>query len=53
MNNLNIEQLQEKYRKALFDKFLPNMDEYVIDHELGGFMCSVNILTRELASTNK
>lgn len=53
MDILNIEQLQEKYKKALFDKFLPNMDRYVIDHELGGFMCSVNILTRELASTNK
>jgi mannose/cellobiose epimerase-like protein (N-acyl-D-glucosamine 2-epimerase family) len=53
MDRLPIEQLQEKYRKALFDKFLPNMDEYVIDHDLGGFMCSVNILTRELASTNK
>ena len=53
MDSLNIEQLQQEYRKALFDKFLPNMDEYVIDHELGGFMCSVNILTRELASTNK
>ena len=53
MDSLNIEQLQQEYREALFDKFLPNMDEYVIDHELGGFMCSVNILTRELASTNK
>lgn len=53
MNNLNIEQLQESYKQALFDKFLPNMDRYVIDHELGGFMCYLNILTRELASTNK
>ena len=53
MDSLNIEQLQERYKKALFDKFLPNMDKYVIDQELGGFMCSVNILTGELASTNK
>lgn len=53
MDSLNIEQLQQEYRKALFNKFLPNMDEYVIDHESGGFMCSVNILTRELTSTNK
>ncbi|MEO8962119.1 MAG: AGE family epimerase/isomerase [Ginsengibacter sp.] len=53
MKNLDIEKLQEKYKQALFDKFLPNMDKYVIDHELGGFMCFVNILTRQLASTNK
>lgn len=53
MTDWNIEQLQEKYKQALFDKFIPNMDKYVIDHELGGFMCSVNILTRELVSTNK
>jgi len=53
MDSLNIEQLKQEYEKALFDKFLPNMDVYVIDHELGGFMCSVNISTGELTSTNK
>jgi mannose/cellobiose epimerase-like protein (N-acyl-D-glucosamine 2-epimerase family) len=53
MDSLNIEQLKQEYEKALFDKFLPNMDAYVIDHELGGFMCSVNISTGELTSTNK
>ncbi|MBA3631865.1 MAG: AGE family epimerase/isomerase [Acidobacteria bacterium] len=31
--------LREKYRRDLFDDFLPFMDKYVIDHEYGGFMC--------------
>lgn len=53
INDLDIEQLRKNYTEALFGKFLPNMDQYVIDHELGGFMCSVNILTREQVSTNK
>ena len=53
MDDLNIELLQRKYNQALFDRFMPNMDKYVIDHELGGFMCSVNIVTGELVSTNK
>ena len=53
ISDLDIERLQMEYKTALFDKFLPNMDQYVIDHDLGGFMCAVNILTRELVSTNK
>ncbi len=32
--------LREVYRGDLFDRFLPFMDRYVIDHENGGFMCA-------------
>jgi len=34
------QELLEKYRHFLFDDFLPFMDKYIIDHELGGFMCN-------------
>lgn len=44
---------RERYHSDLFDKFLPNMDSLVVDHEYGGFMCSVNIETREQANSNK
>jgi N-acylglucosamine 2-epimerase len=53
ISDLNLKQLRETYRKALFDRFIPNMDSLVIDHELGGFMCGTNNKTRELVSTNK
>jgi len=36
-----LEQLMEQYRFDLFDDFLEFYDRYVIDHELGGFMCNV------------
>lgn len=45
--------LREKYRSDLFDKFLPNMDSLVVDHEYGGFNCSVDIVTRKRLGTNK
>ena len=53
IKDLNIQELKEKYHKALFDKFIPNMDSLVVDHEYGGFMCSVDILNRKTLSTNK
>ena len=34
--------IHERYRHDLFDDFLPFMDKYVIDHELGGFMCNTD-----------
>ncbi|MHB9028089.1 MAG: AGE family epimerase/isomerase [Candidatus Latescibacterota bacterium] len=37
-----LEELREQYRYDLFDDFLPFIDRYVIDHELGGFMCGVD-----------
>jgi len=45
--------LKEKYRSDLFDKFLPNMDSLVVDHQFGGFNCSVDIVTRKQLGTNK
>lgn len=53
ISDLNLKKLRETYRTALLEKFIPNMDSFVVDHELGGFMCSVDILTRKLVNTNK
>lgn len=53
ISDLNLKRLRETYRAALLEKFIPNMDSFVVDHELGGFMCSVDILTRKLVNTNK
>ena len=39
---MSLKELREKYRRELFDDFLPFMDKYVIDHELGGFMCNAD-----------
>ena len=36
---LSLVELNRLYRRDLFQDFLPFMDRYVIDHELGGFMC--------------
>ncbi len=37
-----LEQLRKEYMSDLFDDFLPFLDKYVIDHELGGFMCNTD-----------
>jgi N-acylglucosamine 2-epimerase len=37
-----LEELRDQYRYDLFEDFLPFMDKYVIDHELGGFMCNTD-----------
>ena len=37
-----LRELRDQYRKDLFTDFLPFMDKYVIDHELGGFMCNAD-----------
>jgi N-acylglucosamine 2-epimerase len=47
-----LKELREKYRRDLFDDFLPFMDRYVIDHELGGFMCNADF-TGERVNDNK
>jgi N-acylglucosamine 2-epimerase len=49
---LNLIQLRDQYRKDLFTDFLPFMDRYVIDHELGGFMCNTDH-TGKRANENK
>jgi len=36
---LTLPQLRDQYRRDLFEDFLPFMDKYIIDHEIGGFMC--------------
>jgi mannose/cellobiose epimerase-like protein (N-acyl-D-glucosamine 2-epimerase family) len=45
--------LRSRFHHELFERFLPAMDKYCIDHEYGGFMCDFNISTRQLTSTNK
>lgn len=49
---MTFKELAEQYRRDLFDDFLPFMDKYVIDHELGGFMCNADY-TGERVNTNK
>lgn len=39
---LTLRQLRDQYRSDLFTDFLPFMDKYVIDHELGGFRCNAD-----------
>jgi len=50
---LTLAQLREKLHTELFERFIPNMDRYAIDHEYGGVMCSLDIRTGELTSTEK
>lgn len=45
--------LRDQAKQALFERFLPHMESYVIDHEYGGFMCDVEIDTCKLRSTTK
>ena len=35
-----LEELREQYRADLFDEYLPFLEQHVIDHEYGGFMCN-------------
>ena len=35
-----LSELREIYVRDLFDDFLPFIDKYVFDHQLGGFMCN-------------
>ncbi|MGH9900753.1 MAG: AGE family epimerase/isomerase [Pyrinomonadaceae bacterium] len=39
---MSLLELRDMYRRDLFGDFLPFMDRYVIDHELGGFMCNAD-----------
>jgi mannose/cellobiose epimerase-like protein (N-acyl-D-glucosamine 2-epimerase family) len=41
---VTLHELRAQYRKDLFTDFLPFMERYVIDHELGGFMCNADHL---------
>ena len=48
----SLAELRALYRRDLFDDYLPFVDRYVFDHELGGFMCELELDGRRL-STNK
>jgi mannose/cellobiose epimerase-like protein (N-acyl-D-glucosamine 2-epimerase family) len=50
---VSLEQLRDKYRKELFENFIPNMDKYAIDHEYGGVMCSLDVRSGHLENKNK
>ena len=39
---MTIKELEKKYTYDLFDDFLPFMDKFVTDHELGAFMTNVD-----------
>ena len=51
--NLSLQKLQERYHSDLFDDFIPHMDQFVIDHQNGGFMCSVDITNGKQVNSNK
>ncbi|MHB9028948.1 MAG: AGE family epimerase/isomerase [Candidatus Latescibacterota bacterium] len=39
---MTLEELREEHRYWMLDDFVPFVDKFVVDHELGGFMCTVN-----------
>jgi N-acylglucosamine 2-epimerase len=53
IGTLSLEQLRDQCKAELFNRFIPNMDSLVIDHQYGGFMCDLDISSRKLLSTNK
>lgn len=53
IGGISLEQLRDQYKVELFNRFIPNMDNLVIDGQYGGFMCNVDISTRQLLSTAK
>ena len=50
---MSLEQLRDESHAELFERFIPNMDSLVIDHDYGGFMCDLDISSRKLVSTKK
>lgn len=53
IGSMSLVQLRDQYRAAIFDRFVPNMDQLVIDDQYGGFMCAIDTSTRKLLNTNK
>jgi len=49
---MTLEEQRDQYQHDLFDDFLAFMEKYVIDHELGGFMCNTDRAGNNI-STNK
>jgi mannose/cellobiose epimerase-like protein (N-acyl-D-glucosamine 2-epimerase family) len=52
LGGMPLAELRALYQYDLFDDFLPFLAEHVIDHELGGFMCSTDRSGKNL-NTNK
>ena len=50
IGDLSLEQIRDQYKKELFNRFVPDMDSLVIDHEYGGFMCNVDKANAEYVS---
>src|SRR5690625_903555 len=48
-----LEKLRDKYKNELFNRFLPNMNQFAIDHEYGGVMCNLDVRTGELSNDEK
>jgi N-acylglucosamine 2-epimerase len=42
IGNASLEELRDRYHSLLFEDYLPFFDRHGIDHELGGFMCTLN-----------
>lgn len=42
IGGMTLEALREQYRYDLFDDFIAFFDKYIVDHDLGGFMCNAN-----------
>lgn len=53
IGTMTLGQLREQYQTALFNRFVPQMDQLVIDHRYGGFMCDVDIALRTRLSSGK
>jgi len=49
----SLQELRDKLHTELFDHFLPSMDQYAIDHEFGGVMCSLDVRTGALTNMEK
>jgi len=47
------EKLAERYQAELMDHLIPNLDEFVVDRQYGGFMCEFDIAAKTRLSTNK
>lgn len=50
---LSLQKLHDRYHDELFNRFLPAMESFSIDHEYGGFMCDVDIEAKKLINTTK
>jgi N-acylglucosamine 2-epimerase len=46
-----LDAVRDRYRRYLFDDFLPFMDRFVIDHRYGGFMCITDFDGRRASET--